>query len=127
MNTTTLIKVRDSFESFCKKRNIDLTTATNERGVVVYLNSLTYDMWTGWQAALAQQRDSIADAMREVAEEHAHGLALDLECILADDYHCKWYNSALNRLASYREAMNAIHERESPTFLGEPVISKDEK
>lgn len=60
--------------------------------------------------------------MDQVAITHAHGLALDLGCILADDYHGKWYDSASSRLASYREAMNAIHERESPTFLGEPVI-----
>lgn len=67
----------------------------------------------------------IVSEMNEVAITHAHGLALDLECILADDYHGKWYDSALNQLASYRAAMNAIHERESPTFLGEPVISKE--
>jgi len=65
------------------------------------------------------------EAMREVAEEHAHGLALELECVL-HDYSGKWYDSAMNRLSAYRDAMNAIHERESPTYMGEPVLPTTE-
>lgn len=69
----------------------------------------------------AQQQDETLIAMREVAEEHAHGLALELECVLYD-YSGQWYESALNKLSAYRAAMDAIHECESPTYMGEPVI-----
>ena len=43
-------------------------------------------------------------------------LSLDLECVLAD-YQGTWYDTAINTLGAYRGAMNAIHERESPTFM----------
>ena len=83
-------------------------------------------------AALSQQpavrvpeEDVTATAMRQVAEEHAHGLALALECIL-HDYSGQWYDSAISKLSAYREAMIAIHERESPTFMGEPFLPKDQ-
>jgi len=87
-------------------------------------------------AALSQQpavrvpeEDVTATAMRQVAEEHAHGLALALECILGDHesrVSSRWYESSLDKLSAYREAMNAIHERESPTFMGEPFLPKDQ-
>ena len=32
-------------------------------------------------------------------------------------------NTAMQTLGEYRSAMNAIHERESPTFMGEPVTA----
>ena len=63
------------------------------------------------------------DEMDTVAINHAHKLALHLECILAD-YSGPWYEQALQSLGEYRSAMDAIHERESPTFMGEPVLKK---
>ncbi len=60
----------------------------------------------------------IADEMSAVADQFAHRLALDLECVLAD-YQGTWYETAMKTLGDYRSAMNAIHERESPTFMGE--------
>ena len=60
--------------------------------------------------------------MDAVAIKYAHKMALDLECILAE-YGGSWYNTAMQTLGEYRSAMNAIHERESPTFMGEPVTA----
>ena len=72
------------------------------------------------RAKLAKPAD-IADEMSAVADQFAHRLALDLECVLAD-YSGTWYDTAISTLGAYRKAMNAIHERESPTFMGEPVL-----
>ena len=58
--------------------------------------------------------DQTAHDMNLVAEKYAHKLALDLECVLAD-YSGTWYETAMKTLGDYRSAMNAIHERESPT------------
>lgn len=66
----------------------------------------------------------IAEEMTKVADRFAHRMALDLECVLAD-YSGKWWDTAMQTLGDYRSAMNAIHERESPTFMGEPLIPKD--
>lgn len=62
------------------------------------------------------------DGMDTVAIKYAHKMALDLECILAE-YGGSWYNTAMQTLGKYRSEMNAIHERECPTFMGEPVIA----
>lgn len=67
--------------------------------------------------------DPTADAMRDVADRFAHRMAMDLECILSSDYAGNWYDSAMKTLGEYRAAMNAIHERESPTHMGEPVLA----
>ena len=72
------------------------------------------------RAELAKPVD-ITTEMAAVADRFAHKLALDLECVLAD-YSGTWYDAAMTTLGAYREAMNAIHERESPTFMGEPVL-----
>ena len=88
--------------------------------------------WQAWQAATdaatetvhAVMLDQTEHDMNLVAEKYAHKLALDLECVLAD-YSGTWYETAMKTLGDYRLEMNAIHERESPTFLGEPLISKD--
>lgn len=69
----------------------------------------------------------LESAMSEVADKFAHKLALDLECILSDSYSGRWYDSALQTLGEYRMAMNAIHERESPTYMGEPLIAATPK
>ena len=66
-------------------------------------------------------REPIIDEMDAVASRYAHKLALDLECVLSD-YNGKWWDAAMQTLGAYREAMNAIHERESPTHMGEPVL-----
>lgn len=89
-----------------------------------------------WQAAIAHERskapecarceslsrsvmmDQTAHDMNLVAEKYAHKLALDLECVLSD-YSGKWWSAAIETIGKYREEMNAIHERESPTFMGE--------
>lgn len=64
----------------------------------------------------------LSDEMDAIAIKHAHKMALDLECILAE-YGGSWYNTAMQTLGEYRSEMNAIHERESPTFMGEPLIA----
>ena len=69
----------------------------------------------------AVMMDQAAHDMNLVAEKYAHKLALDLECVLSD-YSGTWYETALKTLGEYRSAMNAIHERESPTFMGEPRL-----
>ena len=65
----------------------------------------------------------VVDEMDAVAIQHAHKMALDLECILSN-YIGPWYDTAMETLSGYRMAMNAIHERESPTHFGEPAIKK---
>lgn len=75
-------------------------------------------------AALLAQRDQGGEAVAEtvdVADRYAHQLAMWLELILFD-YGGKYYNGALDALGKYRAEMNAIHEQESPTHMGEPVI-----
>lgn len=66
------------------------------------------------------QRWSLAEPMEEVAHRFAHPLALELECVLAD--RPGYYDKAMQVLAEYRMVMNAIHERNSPTHMGEPVL-----
>lgn len=61
-----------------------------------------------------------AAAMTVVADRYAHRLALELECVLADRPH--YYDKAMQALSEYRSAMNAIHEQQCPTFMGEPVL-----
>lgn len=70
----------------------------------------------------AAKKDSIAQGMSAVADEYAHRLAMELECVLAG-YNGIWYDSALKTLSGYRDAMNKLHEQESPTFMGEPVLA----
>lgn len=65
----------------------------------------------------------IVDEMDAVAIKHAHRMALDLECILSE-YGGSWYVTAMQTLGEYRMAMSAIHERESPTHMGEPVVAR---
>ena len=67
--------------------------------------------------------EPIIDEMDAVASKYAHKLALDLECVLSD-YNGRWWDAAMNTIGGYRSAMNAIHERESPTHMGEPVLPK---
>lgn len=69
----------------------------------------------------AVMMDQTAHDMNLIADRYAHKLALDLECVLAD-YSGKWWDAAMQTLGAYREAMNAIHERESPTWMGEPRL-----
>ena len=70
------------------------------------------------QAAVAEP---LIDEMDAVASRYAHKLALDLECVLSN-YIGPWYDTAMQTLSDYRMAMNRIHERESPTFMGEPDV-----
>ena len=75
------------------------------------------------ESALLAQRDqgeAVAETV-DVADRYAHQLAMWLELILFD-YSGKYYNGALDALGKYRAEMNAIHEQESPTHMGEPVI-----
>lgn len=63
-----------------------------------------------------------ADAMGKVAQEFAHRLAMNLECLILDcPASARFYDEAAATLGAYRSAMNAIHERLSPTHMGEPV------
>ena len=72
-------------------------------------------------ALKAQQPDPVA-AMDEVAMEYAHRLALELECALLSAAPSN-YDKAVAVLSEYRSAMNEIHERVSPTWMGEPLLS----
>ena len=65
--------------------------------------------------------EPLIDEMDAVASRYAHKLALDLECVLSN-YIGPWYDTAMQTLSEYRMAMNRIHERESPTFMGEPDV-----
>lgn len=67
------------------------------------------------------EHDAIAAQMRDVADTYAHTMAMHLECIL-HNYSGEFWEPAIRTLGQYREAMNAIHERESPTHMGEPVL-----
>lgn len=72
--------------------------------------------------ALCAASAGAADAMDKVAQEFAHRLAMNLEClILQCPASARFYDEALQTLGAYRSAMNAIHERETPTHMGEPV------
>lgn len=63
------------------------------------------------------------DAMDEVAIKHAHRLAMLLECVVqSTPSGTQFWDEAMATLEGYRSEMNAIHERESPTFMGEPSI-----
>lgn len=68
-------------------------------------------------------REPLIDEMDAVASKYAHKMALDLECVLSN-YIGPWYDTAMQTLSEYRMAMNAIHERESPTHMGEPFLPK---
>lgn len=73
----------------------------------------------------AQLQDPIATEMSDVADRFAHRVAMVLECVLMDRASDKWWDEGMQVIGEYRGAMNAIHERESPTFMGEPVIRED--
>lgn len=77
-----------------------------------------------WQAATEAERarKSIPDEMSEVADRFAHRMALVLECVLMDRQSDRWWNDGMQLIGEYRSAMNEIHERESPTHMGEPLI-----
>ena len=61
--------------------------------------------------------------MDEVAKTYAHRLALNLECLILEcPASARFYDEALQTLGEYRSAMNAIHERISPTHMGEAVL-----
>ena len=79
------------------------------------------DAITALRTALEQQAEPLIDEMDAVASRYAHKLALDLECVLSN-YIGPWYDTAMQTLSDYRMAMNRIHERESPTFMGEPDV-----
>lgn len=70
-------------------------------------------------------QDWIAASMDLVAQRFAHRLALDLECVLAR-YSGPWYDEAMQTLSEYRTAMNELHEKQAPTFMGEPLV-RDKK
>ena len=79
----------------------------------------------GYQQARADMHDNV-EPMIDVADRFAHRLAMHLELFLSD-YGGKYYTDALNTLSEYRSAMNAIHEKHCPTFMGEPVATVWEK
>lgn len=66
--------------------------------------------------------DAPVSAMNAVADRYAHVMAMHLECILLN-YSGPFSGEAMQTLGQYRDAMNAIHESESPTHMGEPVVN----
>lgn len=70
------------------------------------------------QAEITELRSlKTLDPMTRVADEYAHRLALELECVLAD--RPRYYDGAMQVLSEYRSAMNNIHEEQCQTFMGE--------
>jgi len=67
-----------------------------------------------------------SDEMDSVAIRYAHSLALELETVLSACDGTHW-DKAIQVLGDYRSAMSRIHERESPTFMGEPLIQEKSK
>jgi hypothetical protein len=66
------------------------------------------------------------DQMDTVAIKYAHSLALELETVLSAYSGTHW-DKAIQVLGNYRSAMNEIHEGESPTFMGEPLIKGNQQ
>lgn len=67
------------------------------------------------------RKDATSSEMSAIADRYAHVLAMHLECILLN-YDGAFSDDSLRTLGEYRDAMSKIHERESPTYMGEPVI-----
>ena len=82
---------------------------------------MTHDGKGNITQELVDPYDQIGHAMNEVAQRFAHRLALDLECVLAR-YSGPWYDEAMQTLSEYRTAMNELHEKQAPTFMGEPLV-----
>ena len=97
-------------------------TALLEHGAPYLYHELRYQEAISFcnDALAAPGQEPMVLAMQAVADTYAHRLALELECVLADRPH--YYDSAMQVLGEYHSAMNAIHEKESPTFMGEPSI-----
>ena len=109
---------REAFEAWAHEAGYQSTSTGS------YDYPLGRALWRAWKAACAWERkesDPI-DAMTEVADLFAHRMALVLECVLMGNSSDKWWNEGVQLIGEYRSAMNAIHEHESPTFMGEPVI-----
>lgn len=66
------------------------------------------------------------DQMDTVAIKYAHSLAFELETVLSAYSGTHW-DKAIQVLGNYRSAMNEIHEGESPTFMGEPLIKGNQQ
>lgn len=67
---------------------------------------------------------NVIDEMQGIADQYAHLMAWHLESVLSD-YNGRYWDDAMNVLGGYRSAMNAIHEIDSPTHMGEPLIPKE--
>ncbi len=77
--------------------------------------------------AIAAEKEAQAevDAMDAVASEFAHRLAMNLECLVLEcPASSRFWNESVETLDAYRSAMNAIHERLSPTHMGEPAACR---
>jgi hypothetical protein len=83
---------------------------------------LCEEHWKHGSASMPMQ-DTVADDMDEVAKQYAHKLAMNLECLVLEcPPSARFFDEANTTLGEYRSAMNAIHERECPTHMGEPVV-----
>ena len=92
-----------------------------ERSAEYLAAHITHDK--GYQEGRQDAEDAhkeFVEPMTEVADRFAHRMALELECVLAD--RPGYYDKAMQVLSEYRSAMNAIHEQQSPTFMGEPKL-----
>ena len=77
----------------------------------------------GYQQARADMHDHV-EPMIDVADRFAHRMAMVLECVLMDRASDRWWNEGMQLIGEYRMEMNRIHERHSPTHMGEPVLPK---
>lgn len=69
------------------------------------------------------ERAAIVRAMSEVADKYAHRMAMLLECIVMSvPSGTAYWDEAMAALDGYRGEMNAIHEQDSPTHMGEPAL-----
>lgn len=92
-------------------------TALTERGAVA---------WAGVDAqALREGATPWVDDMSRVAQDYAHRLALALECVLLDyPTTGRWWDSAVQVLGDYKREIDAIHNQDAPTHMGEPVLKE---
>jgi hypothetical protein len=107
---------------FDSKRRVAQAKMDDDDDTQVYANTLLIVYQRGF--ADGKQAAQQAEPMTEVADRFAHRMAIELECVLADR-NANW-DRAMNLIGEYRSAMNAIHEQHSPTFMGEPLIQKEQ-
>ncbi|TKR55364.1 hypothetical protein D7I39_11135 [Allopusillimonas ginsengisoli] len=113
--------IMDGSPAACRAH--DDARAEFARIVAAYVAPVSDHVVCGAQNGECDTQDAIATAMLRVADQYAHVMAMHLECILLN-YGGPFSDEAMKTLGSYRAAMDSIHEAESPTHRGEPLIAR---